>query len=145
MPHSPSEGPHNTHPAPPCCPPCNLQAACYALLLSEGWPTPEEAEVLRWAANSSSVAPPKHATRQQYKQATALEALVSTRGVCPAGWVGQHVAGTRSCDTMMHRDGVTRSTSACLLVKQALVFATPKQAGCGFGLEHKPAGCHTTI
>jgi hypothetical protein len=31
---------------------------------------------MRWAGNSSSVAPPKHATRQQYKQATALEALV---------------------------------------------------------------------
>jgi 23S rRNA maturation mini-RNase III len=31
---------------------------------------------MRWAANSNVVSPPKHANRQQYKQATALEALV---------------------------------------------------------------------
>lgn len=35
---------------------------------------------MRWAANSGSVTPPKHATRQQYKQATALEALVGPAG-----------------------------------------------------------------
>jgi hypothetical protein len=55
---------------------CTPQATCYRLLLSEGWARPNEQEVMRWAANSSSVTPPKHATRQQYKQATALEALV---------------------------------------------------------------------
>jgi 23S rRNA maturation mini-RNase III len=60
-------------PPPPPPPP---QATCYRLLLSEGWPTGAESDLMRWAANSSSVAPPKHATRQQYKQATALEALV---------------------------------------------------------------------
>jgi hypothetical protein len=37
----------------------------------------EERDVLRWAANSTTNAPPPHATRLQYKQATAVEALVS--------------------------------------------------------------------
>ena len=37
----------------------------------------EEREVLRWAANSTTNAPPAHATRLQYKRATAVEALVS--------------------------------------------------------------------
>jgi hypothetical protein len=39
--------------------------------------TATEADVLRWAANSTTNSPPSHATRQQYKQATAVEALVS--------------------------------------------------------------------
>ena len=52
------------------------QARAHALLLAAGWPTKDEAELLRWASNSSAVRPPPHATRQQYKQATALEALV---------------------------------------------------------------------
>lgn len=53
------------------------QAACYQLLIDEGWVTTEEAALMRWATNSSSVAPPPHATRQQYKQATAVETLVA--------------------------------------------------------------------
>jgi 23S rRNA maturation mini-RNase III len=53
-----------------------LQAACYNLLLAEGWPSADEASLMRWAANSNVVSPPKHANRQLYKQATALEALV---------------------------------------------------------------------
>eukprot|EP00878_Enallax_costatus_P036813 GHUV01041375.1.p2 GENE.GHUV01041375.1~~GHUV01041375.1.p2 ORF type:complete len:202 (+),score=44.64 GHUV01041375.1:506-1111(+) len=52
------------------------QAACYQLLLHQGWVTDDEAALMRWATNSSSVAPPAHATRQQYKQATAVETLV---------------------------------------------------------------------
>jgi 23S rRNA maturation mini-RNase III len=52
------------------------QAAVYQLLVSEGWLSDEEASLMRWATNSASVAPPSHATRQQYKQATAVEALV---------------------------------------------------------------------
>jgi hypothetical protein len=53
-----------------------VQAACYNLLLAEGWPSADEASLMRWAANSNVVSPPKHASRQLYKQATALEALV---------------------------------------------------------------------
>eukprot|EP00775_Hariotina_reticulata_P012723 gene12723-12853_t len=37
----------------------------------------QELSLLRWACNSSSVTPPGHATRRQYKQATALEVLVA--------------------------------------------------------------------
>lgn len=70
---------NSTTPLPP--PPAkHTQSSCYALLMAEGWPSAEEGALMRWAANSSSVAPPKHATRQQYKQATALEALVGVAG-----------------------------------------------------------------
>ena len=38
--------------------------------------TPDELRVLRWAANSATVAAPPNATRLQYKKATAFEVLV---------------------------------------------------------------------
>lgn len=85
-----------------CCCCYTLQATCYQLLLSEGWPSSDEASLMRWAANSSSVAPPKHATRQQYKQATALEALVSVSWVVSCISCGQG-EGIPSC---WHRDVV---------------------------------------
>ncbi|WIA09907.1 hypothetical protein OEZ85_010121 [Tetradesmus obliquus] len=53
------------------------QAAVYQLLVGGSWLRAEEASLLRWASNSASVAPPPHASRQQYKQATAVEALVA--------------------------------------------------------------------
>lgn len=53
------------------------QSSCYELLTAQGWLTPVETDFMRWAANNSTVAPPKQATRLQYKQATALEALVA--------------------------------------------------------------------
>uniref|UniRef100_A0A383V3C2 RNase III domain-containing protein n=1 Tax=Tetradesmus obliquus TaxID=3088 RepID=A0A383V3C2_TETOB len=53
------------------------QAAVYQLLVNGSWLRAEEASLLRWASNSASVAPPPHASRQQYKQATAVEALVA--------------------------------------------------------------------
>jgi 23S rRNA maturation mini-RNase III len=60
-----------------CCCCCCLQAQCYQLLQAADWLTSDEVSLLRWGCNSSSVTPPAHATRQQYKQATALEVLVS--------------------------------------------------------------------
>jgi hypothetical protein len=54
------------------------------LLRAERWLSPDEAGVLRWAANSATVAAPRHATRLQYKKATAVEVLVRTRG---ASWL----------------------------------------------------------
>jgi len=73
-----------------CCAVLAPQATCFQLLLAEGWPNSDEASLMRWAANSSSVAPPKHATRQQYKQATALEALVGPVGTKHALQGGTH-------------------------------------------------------
>lgn len=58
-----------------------LQSSCYELLTAQGWPTPAETDLMRWAANNSTVAPPKQATRLQYKQATALEVLVRDAGL----------------------------------------------------------------
>lgn len=55
------------------------QARAHELLLAAGWPSQDEAQLLRWASNSTAVRPPPHATRQQYKHATALEALVRHR------------------------------------------------------------------
>jgi 23S rRNA maturation mini-RNase III len=54
----------------------SLQAAVHDLLRADGLLGPEEAAVLRWAANSATVAAPRHATRLQYKKATAVEVLV---------------------------------------------------------------------
>jgi hypothetical protein len=66
-----------------------VQAAAYQLLVRGGWLSREEACLVRWATNSASVAPPSHATRQQYKQATAVEALVRaasrTHAACVQG------------------------------------------------------------
>lgn len=39
--------------------------------------TPDELRVLRWAANSATVSGPSHASRLQYKKATAVEVLVA--------------------------------------------------------------------
>jgi hypothetical protein len=79
--------PPHSPPPPPSAPlRVTSQATCYNLLLREGWVSAPEASLLRWAANSSSVAPPKHATRQQYKQATALEALVGCGRVFRGVW-----------------------------------------------------------
>jgi 23S rRNA maturation mini-RNase III len=50
----------------------------YDLLTSrvQPWVSREEGAVLRWAANSATVSAPPHATRLQYKKATAVEVLV---------------------------------------------------------------------
>lgn len=64
-------------PVQPCARHAALpQAAAHDALLLSGWPTPAEVALLRWAANSTSVAAPPHVTKRQYKQATALEVLV---------------------------------------------------------------------
>jgi hypothetical protein len=76
------------------------QAAVYGLLLDEGWLKEEEAALVRWATNSATVAPPAHATRAQYKQATAVEALVRVVAgqsvhACPAAWYAHTSKGHR--------------------------------------------------
>eukprot|EP00879_Flechtneria_rotunda_P018574 GHRR01019490.1.p1 GENE.GHRR01019490.1~~GHRR01019490.1.p1 ORF type:complete len:218 (+),score=57.67 GHRR01019490.1:224-877(+) len=53
------------------------QAGCYKLLHDEGCLAASEAALMRWASNNTSVAPPPHATRQEYKHATAVEVLVA--------------------------------------------------------------------
>eukprot|EP00882_Tetradesmus_deserticola_P002607 GHRQ01002772.1.p1 GENE.GHRQ01002772.1~~GHRQ01002772.1.p1 ORF type:complete len:288 (+),score=87.78 GHRQ01002772.1:235-1098(+) len=69
------------------------QAAAYQLLVDEpGWLSPQEAALMRWATNSASVAPPSHATRQQYKQATAVEALVASLYLTDAARLQQLMA-----------------------------------------------------
>eukprot|EP00879_Flechtneria_rotunda_P014825 GHRR01015489.1.p1 GENE.GHRR01015489.1~~GHRR01015489.1.p1 ORF type:complete len:189 (+),score=52.85 GHRR01015489.1:224-790(+) len=53
------------------------EAGCYKLLHDEGCLAASEAALMRWASNNTSVAPPPHATRQEYKHATAVEVLVA--------------------------------------------------------------------
>lgn len=79
-----TRGPPPEHPKPQQNDPAP-QSAAYDLLTSRGLrpanvtpPLDEsDARVLRWAANSATVAAPRHATRLQYKNATAFEVLVS--------------------------------------------------------------------
>ncbi|GBF99589.1 hypothetical protein Rsub_12214 [Raphidocelis subcapitata] len=52
-------------------------ARAYDRLSAGGALTEAEARVLRWGANSATVAAPRHATRSQYKRATGFEVLVA--------------------------------------------------------------------
>lgn len=90
--------------------------------------------MLRWASNSSTVTPPKHASRQQYKQATALEALVgSCRG---AGQRQSRLSSALSCTShgclwciKLHPDCIGHNVQEITVQAVALHLLQPGSRG----------------